>query len=66
MLRVIIAGSRDFDDYALLQAHADYMLSRQEDIEIVSGGAMGAYVRTRICMVRVFALIPQMNRVYMT
>ena len=40
MLRVIIAGSRDFDDYALLQAHADYMLSRQEDIEIVSGGAI--------------------------
>ena len=42
MLRVIIAGSRDFDDYALLQDHADYMLSRQEDIEIVSGGASGA------------------------
>lgn len=42
MFRVIIAGSRDFDDYALLQDHADYMLSRQEDIEIVSGGASGA------------------------
>lgn len=42
MFRVIIAGSRDFDDYALLQEHADYMLSRQEDIEIVSGGASGA------------------------
>ena len=42
MFRVIIAGSRDFDDYLLLQDHADYMLSRQEDIEIVSGGASGA------------------------
>lgn len=33
MFRVIIAGSRDFNDYALLQDHADYMLSRQEDID---------------------------------
>ena len=42
MFRVIIAGSRYFDDYALLQNHADKMLSNQVDIEIVSGGASGA------------------------
>ena len=43
VFKVIIAGTRSFQDYALLQSYADYMLSRTTDaIEIVSGGARGA------------------------
>ena len=43
MFRVIIAGTRTFDDYESLKAYADYKLSRiEDDIEIVSGGARGA------------------------
>lgn len=43
MFRVIIAGTRTYDDYASLKAYADYKLSRiEDDIEIVSGGARGA------------------------
>lgn len=43
MFRVIIAGTRNYDDYASLKAYADYKLSRiEDDIEIVSGGARGA------------------------
>ena len=43
MFRVIIAGTRDFNDYDLLSKHADQMLSNVADeIEIVSGGAKGA------------------------
>lgn len=70
MFRVIIAGSRDFDDYALLQDHADYMLSRQEDIEIVSGGASGAdalgerYARVRFANSRISPSIRKIARGY--
>ena len=43
MFKVIIAGTRSFQDYELLQSYVDYMLSRTTDvIEIVSGGAKGA------------------------
>ena len=43
MFRVIIAGTRTFDDYSLLREYADYKLSKVADsIEIVSGGAQGA------------------------
>lgn len=46
MFRVIIAGTRTFQDYELLKNHTTFMLSRRvdayEDIEIVSGGASGA------------------------
>ena len=43
MFRVIIAGTRTYDDYETLKAYADYKLSRiEEDIEIVSGSARGA------------------------
>ena len=43
MFRVIIAGTRTFDNYSLLCEYADFKLSRVEDsIEIVSGGAKGA------------------------
>lgn len=37
MLKVIIAGSRTFDDYAFLQRHSDSILQYYKDIEIVSG-----------------------------
>lgn len=46
MFRVIIAGTRDFNDYDLLRDHCDYILSNKaengEEIAIVSGGASGA------------------------
>lgn len=43
MFKVIIAGTRTFDDYEALKAYADYKLGQiKEDIEIVSGGATGA------------------------
>lgn len=43
MLRVIIAGGRDFDDYETLRAVVDKILSKTKDeIQIVSGGARGA------------------------
>jgi hypothetical protein len=41
-MKVIIAGSRDFNDYETLKEICDFMLSRQTDIEIVSGVAKGA------------------------
>lgn len=41
-MKVIIAGSRDFNDYEKLKEVCDYMLSRQTDVEIVSGAARGA------------------------
>lgn len=43
--RVIIAGTRTFDDYGMLCLHADYMLQEQRKkrrIVIVSGAAKGA------------------------
>lgn len=42
MYKVIIAGCRDFTDYALLRSFADQTLAGTEDVEIVSGGARGA------------------------
>lgn len=43
MFKVIIAGTRTFDDYEALKAYADYKLGQiKEDIEIISGGATGA------------------------
>ena len=43
MFKVIIAGSRTFQDYELLKSYADYKLSHIDDtIEIVSGSARGA------------------------
>jgi hypothetical protein len=41
-MRVIIAGSRDFDDYDKLCHFCDYVLRDQKEIEIVSGTAKGA------------------------
>ena len=41
-MKVIIAGSRNFDDYELLCQKADKILSKQSEVEIVSGAAKGA------------------------
>ena len=61
MFRVIIAGTRTFDNYSLLREYADFKLSSIEDsIEIVSGGAQGAdalgerYAREKGYSLRVF------------
>lgn len=43
MLRVIIAGGRDFDNYELLSSEMDkYLSSTKEDISIICGQARGA------------------------
>ena len=42
MFKVIVAGSRDFNDYKLLKEKLDVVLSNKVEIEIVSGGARGA------------------------
>ena len=42
MFKVIIAGGRTFNDYPLLVRVCDNALSKQTDIEIVSGTANGA------------------------
>ena len=43
MFRLIIAGGRDFANYELLCEYVDFKLSRkQEEIQIISGGARGA------------------------
>lgn len=41
-MKVIIAGSRDFNNYALLKDKLSTILSTQTDVEIVSGTANGA------------------------
>lgn len=45
IMKVIIAGSRYFNNYELLRQYVDHILqnvSQKESIEIVSGGAKGA------------------------
>ena len=42
MIKVIIAGSRTFNNYLLLAETCDHMLQNQDEVEIVSGGAKGA------------------------
>jgi hypothetical protein len=42
MFKVIVAGSRDFNDYELLKSTLDKLLVNQIDIIIVSGTARGA------------------------
>lgn len=42
LMKVIVAGSRDFDDYESLKTYCDYILGNLTDIEIVSGTARGA------------------------
>ena len=40
--RVIVAGSRSFNNYALLEATLDKLLVRKANVVIVSGAARGA------------------------
>ena len=42
MFRVIIAGSRSFDDYELLKSKMDKLLQNKTDITVVCGEARGA------------------------
>jgi hypothetical protein len=42
MIKVIIAGGREFDDYKLLCDKCDTILSNQRNVEIVCGMARGA------------------------
>lgn len=41
-MRVIVAGSRNFNNYKMLQEKLDAILANQEEIIIVSGEAKGA------------------------
>lgn len=41
-MRVIVAGSRDFDNYNMLEEKLDFLLQNQKDIVIISGNAKGA------------------------
>lgn len=43
-MKVIIAGSRRFTDYEYLKSTVDWLLEKSKDIEIFSGGAIGADV----------------------
>ena len=42
MFKVIVAGGRDFTDYALMSSTLQHLLSGKRDVEIVSGVARGA------------------------
>ena len=41
-MKLIIAGGRDFSDYALLESQVSNLIGKATDVEIVSGGAKGA------------------------
>lgn len=41
-MKIIIAGSRTFNDYKTLKEVCDFYLQNKQNIEIVSGGAKGA------------------------
>ncbi len=42
IFKVIVAGTRTFDDYELLKSKLDFFLKNQRGVEIVSGTARGA------------------------
>ncbi len=42
MFRVIVAGSRDFHDYSIVEEKLDYLFSNRKPDSIVCGGARGA------------------------
>ncbi|MFM7881437.1 MAG: DUF2493 domain-containing protein, partial [Microcystis panniformis] len=42
MLKIIIAGSRNFNDYNLLEQKVNFYIGENQDIEIISGTARGA------------------------
>lgn len=59
-MKIIIAGGRDFNDYDMLCRRVDKILSRQTEIEIVSGRAKGAdqlgerYAKERGYIIKMF------------
>ena len=42
MLKIIVAGSRSFNNYQLLQEKLNFYIGNHQDVEIVSGTARGA------------------------
>lgn len=42
VFKVIVAGSRSFDDYELMKKKLDYFFRDQKDVAILSGTARGA------------------------
>lgn len=42
MFKVVVAGSRNFNNYNLLKEKLDFLLQNKKNIEIVSGTARGA------------------------
>lgn len=42
MFKVIVAGSRGFNDYDLMKSNLDFLFSNKESVEIISGTAYGA------------------------
>jgi hypothetical protein len=54
-MKIIIAGGRDFTDYALLKQKCDTILCNQTNIEIVSGRCdRGVHTFTTVDDIRVF------------
>ncbi len=59
-VKVLVVGSRNFNDYGLLRKSLDGLLAGKTGIEIVSGGARGAdglaerYAREKGCGLKVF------------
>lgn len=41
LIKVIIAGGRNFDDYDMLKVYCDRLLSKFKDVQIISGTARG-------------------------
>lgn len=41
-MKIIVAGSREFEDYEMLKNKLDKLLINQKEIQIVSGGCRGA------------------------
>lgn len=42
MLKIIVAGSREFNDYELLEEKLNFYIGKHKNIEIISGTARGA------------------------
>jgi hypothetical protein len=65
-LKVIVAGSREFNDYQKLRETLDRLLYRYQpaEVEIVSGGANGAdklgerYAKEKGCLLKIFPVSP--------
>jgi len=60
MVKIIVAGSRNFNDYDLLKEKLDFLIKGRKETEIVSGTAKGAdflgekYAKERSLVVKRF------------